>query len=86
MIRLDEFLERICFLPDERENPVWIYECCGSENPEDPDRELMAIFMGGYNPHVTISERLCKLEIKEICWTWKGIVVVVEEMDNEQTD
>lgn len=78
MIRLDEFLERIYSLSDGTIKPVWIYEDNGGGYPDDPAREIVAAFMSNYKPHVTMSERLCKAEVKEIYWMPDGIAVAVE--------
>lgn len=81
MIRLDEFLESIYSLSDGTIKPVWIYECDGSEYPDDPDRDITAVFRSSYKPYVIMSERLCKSEVKEIYWMPDGIAVTVEMED-----
>lgn len=78
MIRLDEFLEHIYSLSDGTIIPVWIYEYDGSGYPDDPDRDITAVFRSIYKPYVTMSERICKAEVKKIYWMPDGIGVSVD--------
>lgn len=89
-IRLDSFLERLFSERDKlHPQPVYIYWYEPDFFPDEEGEsttELMAVYCSDMRPKYLFLPRYCSLEVKEIYWTKKGIVLTVDEPEGEHKE
>lgn len=79
-VTVDWFLSHICSDRSGYAHPVWIYDWTDGFYPDDEGKlsaELIAVFQSDFVPSFTFNQEICRMVVKEIYWTEKGIVLTV---------